>query len=1014
MSLTEWAIRNDRVTGVFVAVLLIGGVSAYAGMPQQMDPGFLTRVAQIVTIFPGASPDRIEQLVTDPIEQAVQAIPELDYVTSTSRTGVSIVSVNIREEFTNIRPVFDDLRRKVDAVRGDLPSGVIGPNVNDELGDIYPIMFSMVAEGYSDAEMTETAETIRDQLLHVDGVGKVDILGDQDERIFVEFSNARLSQLGLSALSLRQALATRNIIAPGGEIDLGAERLALEPSGNFGSVEELRETLIPLPTGSVAYLGDITEVTRGYIDPPQALVTLNGERALTLAVNMSDGNNLVELGARVRAFFDNLTARYPHGIEFEQTYFQPNEVEAKVSEFADSVLQAIAIVLVVMLLSLGLRTGFVVSTLIPTAMIMTILVLSTTSESINQMSLAALIIALGLLVDNAIVVTESVLLRMGKGESAVEASIASCKELRIPLLISSLTTSAAFLPIFLAESAVGEYTGVLFTVVTITLLISWVLSITMIPLLCVWILRVPKNEGDPYAGRFYRAYRRLLTAILRRRWMTLGAVIAAFVASLQLWGLVPAIFFPAQERAFFMAELSLPSGVPIESTREMNAAVDRFMRTEQEEGNVRSWTTFMGETPVPFTLGYSPSPSLAGFSELMVNTVDVDAVPGVMERLERWVLDEFPDVQTDIRMLAAGPPVTKPVEIRISGSDTERLFEIVDDVQQQLNEIPGAQNIDTDWGARVKKLVVRIDQERARRAGVSHQDIATAMQAYLTGIETTRYREEDESIPVVVRSLSGDRRDLDRVRDLAVPLPGQTGTIPLSQVADIDLVFEAARVKRRDRYRTVTVRADVTGDTTAIGVVGEIEPWMIEQQAEWPVGYRYEFGGEIESSVEANQSIGDKLPIAGLIIVLLLVGQFNSLRKPIVVLSTIVLALIGVVIGLVVMESTFGFMTLLGIVSLAGIVINNAIVLLDRVQLQLDDGLLPFEAVVSAAEQRVRPILLTTATTVASLLPLYLTGGAMWRPMAVAIMFGLVFSTVLTLLVVPLSYAILFRVPNDA
>ncbi|MEM9865664.1 MAG: efflux RND transporter permease subunit, partial [Myxococcota bacterium] len=770
MSLTEWAIRNDRVTAVFVAVLLLGGISAYLSMPQQMDPGFLTRTAQIVTRFPGASPDRVEQLVTDPIEQAVQAIPELDFVSSTSRTGVSIVAVNIREEFTDIRPIFDDLRRKVDAAVDDLPSGIIGPNVNDELGDIYPIMFSMMADGFSDSEMMEIAETIRDQLLYVDGVGKVEILGDQEERIFVEFSNARLSQLGLSATSLQQALATRNIIMPGGEIDLGTERLTLEPSGNFGSVEELRETLIPLPSGSVAYLGDITDVTRAYIDPPRGLVTLNGERALTFAVNMSDGNNLVDLGTRVREFFDGLTARYPHGIDFEQTYFQPSEVEDKVSEFAGSVFQAVAIVLGVMLLTLGLRTGFVVSTLIPTAMIMTILVLSFTGESINQMSLAALIIALGLLVDNAIVVTESVLVRMGKGESAFDAAVASCKELRVPLLISSLTTSAAFLPIYLAESAVGEYTGALFTVVSITLLISWVLSITMIPLLCVWLLRAPKQEGDPYGGPFYRAYRKLLSVVLRRRWATLVGVIVAFVASLQLWGLVPAIFFPAQERAFFMAELSLPSGMSIESTQTMSAAVDRFMRSEQEEGTVDSWTTFIGETPVPFTLGYSPSPSLAGYSELMVNTADVESARGVMERLERWVIGEFPDVQTNIRMLSAGPPVNKPVQIRLSGSDTERLFEIVDEVRARLGEIEGAQNIDTDWGPRVKKLVVRIDDERARRAGVSHQDIAMAMQAYLTGIETTRYREEDDSIPVVVRSLSGDRRDLDRVRDLAVAL----------------------------------------------------------------------------------------------------------------------------------------------------------------------------------------------------------------------------------------------------
>ena len=1023
MSITAAAIRNNRVTAVMVGVLLLAGLSAYLSMPQQMDPGFLVRTAQVITRFPGASPDRVEQLVTDPIEQAVQAIPELDFVSSTSRTGVSIVAVNIREEFTDLRPIWDDLRRKIDAIRNELPSGIRGPEVNDELGDIYPIMFSMTGDGFEAREMSEIAEAIRDQLLHVEGVGKVEILGDQEERIFVEFSNARLLQLGLSPLAIQQMLASRNIIVPGGEIDLGSERLTLEPSGNFGSVDELRRTLVDLPGGGVVYLGDITTIVRDYIDPPRGLVTVNGQRALTFAVNMSDSHNLVELGARVKSFFDELPARYPHGIDFERTYYQPVEVEAKVAEFIESVVQAVAIVLVVMLLSLGLRTGFVVSTLIPSAMIITIWVLSLVGETVNQMSLAALIIALGLLVDNAIVVSESILVRMGKGEKAFEAAVGACAELRVPLLISSLTTSVAFLPIYLAESAVGEYTGALFTVVTITLVISWVLAITMIPLLCVVVLRVQKTDGDPFGSAFYRVYRAALRTVLRRRIVSLIVVIAAFVGSLQLWGLVPAIFFPAQEQPFFMAELSLPPGTRIDETRSLAAEVDAFLQerrleeapAEGEEEGVEGtvgWTTFIGETPVPFTLGYTPSPSLAGYCELMVHTPSVPAARALMAELERWAVERFPDISTNIRMLSTGPPVDKPVQIRVSGPDSERVFEITDQVRAQLLELGGARNIDDDWGPRVKKLIVRVDEERARRAGVSHQEVATALQTYLSGLETTRYREEDESIPVLVRSVSVDRRDLDRVRNLAVFSQQRRTSVPLSQVADIDLAWEPSAVLRRDRYRTVTVEADIEEDTTAIAVVNSIRPWLEEQQAEWPLGYRFEFGGEMESSVKANASIGEKLPIAGLLIVLLLVGQFNSLRKPVVVLSTIVLALIGVVLGLVVMKSSFGFMTLLGIISLAGIVINNAIVLLDRIQLEIDEGKEPAAAIVAAAQQRVRPILLTTATTVASLIPLYLSGGAMWRPMAVAIMFGLIFSTALTLVVVPLLYAMLFRVPK--
>lgn len=1015
MSLTSTAIRRDRVTGVLIAVLLLSGVSAYFAMPQQMDPGFIIRTAQIVTRFPGASPDRVEQLVTDPIEQAAQSIPELDFISSKSRTGVSVVAVNIREEFSDMRPIWDSLRRKIDAIKKDLPSGIVGPEINDELGDTYPMLFSMTGDGFSDHELSEIAEVIRDELLHIKGVAKVEVLGEQEERVFVEYSNARLRQMGLSPGFLQNVLQARNIIMPGGEIDLGPERISLEPSGNFVSVEELGRTLVQLPGGGLSYLGDITEIRRGYIDPPRGRVTVGGRRALTFAVSMSDGDNLVELGATIKTFFDDLPARYPHGIDFELTYFQPKDVSAKVEEFVSSVVQAVAIVLGVMLVTLGLRTGLIVSALIPAAMVITIWVLSLIGESLNQMSLAALIIALGLLVDNAIVVSESIMVRMGNGEKTFEAAVGACRELQTPLLVSSLTTAAAFLPIYLAESMVGEYTGSLFTVVSITLLVSWMLALTMTPLLCTWFMKV-EPSGDDFGGAFYRTYRGLLGWVLRHKVVVLGMVIAAFVGSLQLWQFVPQIFFPSQGTPFFMAGLTLPPGTSIETTEDMASAVDHFLEqelatNEQRQEGIKSWTTFIGETPPTFTLGYTPSPSEGGYCELMVHTTSEETVPDLMDRLRRFVIERFPDVHTHIRMLSAGPPVDKPVQIRISGPDTDKVFALVDEVRAKLGTIDGTRNIDHDWGARVKKIAVRIDEQRARRAGVTNQDVAMAMQSFLSGMETTRYREEDESIPILVRSVATDRRDLGHVRSLAVFSSRGGGSVPLSQVADISLQWEPSAVLRRDRYRTATVEAGLEDGVTAMEVFSAIRPWLEEQDDGWDLGYRWEFGGEFESSVKANASIGVKLPIAGLVILLLLVSQFNSLRKPAIVLSTIVLALIGVVIGLVVMRSSFGFMTLLGVVSLAGIVINNAIVLLDRIQIEIEDnGMEPAAAIVSAAQQRARPIALTTATTVASLIPLYMSGGAMWKPMAVAIMYGLVFSTVLTLVVVPLLYALMFRV----
>ncbi len=1016
MSLTQGALYNNRITLAVLFILLYAGVTAYSSLPQQMDPGFTVRNAQVVTRFPGASPERVEQLVSDPIEQAIQSMPELDYVESTSRTGVSIVVAAIREEFKDVRPIFDSLRRKVQAVQ--LPAGVSEPQINDELGDIFPIIFTMSADGFSDRALKQIAKDIRDQLLQVDGVGKVDILGEQEERVFVEFNDSRLSQLGLTPALIQQSLQARNIILPGGQVDIGPEALVLEPSGNFDTIEDIRRTILRMPNGRLTYLEDLATIRRGYVDPPKGVVTSNGYPSIALAINMSDGNNLVDLGAEMKTFFKDLERSYPHGIDFQVAYFQPQNVESKVDDFVVNVLQAVGIVLVVMLFTLGLRTGLIVSALIPSAMIITIFVISLLGETINQMSLAALIIALGLLVDNAIVVSESIMVSMGKGTPVTKAAIESCKELQIPLLISSLTTASAFLPIYLAESAVGEYTAALFVVVSTTLLVSWLLALTMTPLLCQSFMRAPKaTDGDEFDSLFYRLYRGTLRFVLRFRLLSLAFAIAMFFGSLPLWGYVPNIFFPAQEDPFFLAAFNLPPGTSMDATIDMSKKIDRYLEDELkvdrsgEEEGVVSWTAFIGETPPPFTLGYSPSPSLGGYCELMVNVTSVEAAKAAMAKLQTFALQQLPDVKTHIRMLSAGPPVDKPVQVRISGSDMTKIYAIVDKVQAQLRQMDGVRNIADDWGARTKKLNVTIDNERALRSGVSHQDVANSMQTFVSGMTTTHFREGDESIPVVMRSVSEERRNLDRIRTLSV-YSGQEPR-PLSQVAALTLGIEPASVLRRGRARTVTVEAEVAEGTTAASVFTALRPFLEEEKKTWAPGYRWEYGGEFESSQKANASINAKLPVAGMAILLLLIWQFNSFRKTLIVLSSIVLALVGVVLGLIAFKSTFGFMTLLGVISLAGIVINNAIVLIDRIRIEIDDnGLPPKEAVISAAQQRLRPILLTTATTIASLIPLYLTGGLMWQPMAVAIMAGLLFSTLLTLLFVPLLYSMLFRVPK--
>jgi multidrug efflux pump subunit AcrB len=1020
MSLTEFALKRRTVTGTLIVVLIFAGLSAYVDAPRQMDPGFIIRTAMITTYFPGASPQRVEQLITDPIEKAVQEIPELDWVNSESRTGVSVIYVNIREEFKEMRPIWDDLRRKVDAVSPSLPEGIEGPIVNDEFGDVYPIMFSMTGDGFSYMELKDVADDLRDELLRVKAVAKVDILGAQEERLFVEYDNSVLSKLGMTPKMLKDNLQQRNIIQPGGEIDVAHESIALEPSGNFASVAELRRTVIRLPmTDELVYLEDIVDISRGYVDPPEGLVRIDGRPGLTLAVSMAEGGNLIQLGQELEEFFYAIQELYPHGVDFYRTYFQPTLVERKVNDFVDSVSQAVAIVLVVMLLTLGLRTGIVVATLVPTTMIIAIWAMGIFDIQLDQMSLAALIIALGLLVDNAIVVSESIMVRIADGEDGVSAALGATKELRVPLLIASLTTAAAFLPIRLAESAVGEYTGVLFSVVTITLLISWVLALTMIPILCVRFLK-PKKAEEPFDSRFYRFYRRTILAVLRRPGLSILIAIAGFVGGIQLYRVVPQLFFPQQATNFFVAELTFPPGTSIQTTESMIEDMESYVRSDllakDDEDGITHWASFISMSPPRFTLTYNPDAPKPRYSETMIHTTTAEVVPEVMAKLEHYVTERYPDLRPHIRPLGNGPPVRKPIEVRISGKDVDRVFEIAEDVKQWLNARPDTRNVGDNWGPKVKKIVVEVSEDQARRAGITNEDVATSLQTFLSGYETTQYREDDKTIPVVLRSLAEGRRNIDRLATLSV-FAQDGSSVPLTQVASGQLEWESSEILRRDRYATVTVDSDTVGDVTAFEVIAELEPWLEEQKKGWGVGYRYEFGGEVEGSGEANASIGAKLPIAGMVIILLLVWQFNSLRKPTIVLATILFALVGVAIGLVIVDRLglpggyFGFMTLLGIVSLAGIVINNGIVLIDRIDIEMNEnGLSPPHAVIQAAQQRFRPIMLTTATTIASLIPLYAGGEEMFQPMAIAIMAGLLFSTLLTLGFVPLLYSLFYRV----
>ncbi|NND47009.1 MAG: efflux RND transporter permease subunit [Woeseiaceae bacterium] len=1026
MNLTAAAIDRNRVTLTIVALVVIAGVFAFQSLPKAQDPGFIIRTVLITTRFPGASPERVELLVTDKIEKKIQEMPEIDSINSESRTGISVIYANFKESYKVMRPIFDDLRRKVDTVKADLPQGALAPEVNDEFGDVFGSVYTLSGDGFSYAELKAVADELRDELLKEPDIAKVSIHGQQQEVIFVEYNNARLSELGLSPQQLSASLATVNILSSGGDIVSGRERITLEPSGNFESVADLQRTVIQLPGGALVYLEDIVDIYRGYKDPPRSVSRVNGEPTLAIAVSMRDGGDILKLGERLDVLMPELVSRYPWGITIEKVWFQAALVADVVQAFSSSLVQAIVIVILVMIAFLGLRTGVVVGSLIPTTIIASMFTMQIFDISINQISLTALIISLGLLVDNAIVIVESILVRRAKGQNAITAAIETGRELSTPLLISSLTTAAAFMPIAMAKSAVGEYTADIFYVVTIALLSSWLLAMTFVPMLTTVALKVEpagNNGAEPFEGRWYAFYRNLLSLSLRCQYRFLAVIVMLFVIAIFGLGLVRQQFIAPSEDPVLAAKLELPLGTSIETTQQVIAEVDAFIEATyfepaSGERRVRNWLTFIGEGGPRFKLNLNPPNPNPANSFVIANTLRGEDVDEVIAGIENYVHENHPDLAAQVKRLENGPPVDYPIIVRISGSDFDALYSIADQVTGFLYSLPQVSNAKNSWGLQTKKLRVDIDQELARRSGVTSEDVAYSLQSGLTGIDLTQYREGDELIPVTLRTIAADRQDFSKLDGLTVYSQSKGNNVPLKQVANVELTFEPGIIERRDRDRTLSLNVQLRGVATAAEVADVLVPWLEQSEQGWPAGHTFAIGGETEESGDANASIAAELPMAGMFILLLLVWQFNSLRKPAIIIATIPLGLIGVTFGLLVANSSFGFFTILGLISLSGIIINNAIVLLDRIAIEIRDfGRTQADAVMVACQQRMRPILLTTATTVLGMTPLLWGGTAMFKPMAITIIFGLAFAAALTLLVVPVLYSMFFRVsfsPSEA
>ena len=1023
MNFAKFSIEKNRVVLSILAVVMVMGGVFYTTLSRDSMPPYTIRVATIISSFPGASPERIEQLVTDKIEKIAQELPELKKVSSTSRTGISIVSVELKMDVApkDLQAVWDRLRRKINSLQG-LPNNVT-PQLNDDgVGEVFGIAVGITSDGFSYKEVKEYADDLRDDLIRLEDAAKVEINGAQEERVFVKFDNAKLKAYGLTSNTLKNIINNTNILNSGGEINIEEERIILEPTGNFNSVDDIKSMLIPVgKNGEVIALQDITTVEKGYIYPSKQKVRIDGNEAISLHVSLKKGRNIIKLGEEINTVLANYNAKLPIGLSVTRLSSIDTYIDTKIDGFMSNLMQAIAIVLAVMLIFLGLRTGLVIASLIPIVTIATLMVMGLMEIGLNQISLAALIMALGMMVDNAIVVAESIMVKMEEGIPVKKAAIDSCSELFMPLLISTLTTSAAFLAFFMAESVMGDIMGPIFVVISIALIASWLISLSIITLFCVFFLKVEKksNKKLGFLDRMIFAlkskYKDLILFALEWKKSVLISIVALFFLSLYGFVFLDVLFFPPSDRNMITIDINLPQGTKIESTTATVLAIEDFIKknlktTETKTEGVLDWSSYIGQGPSAYDLGYSSGEPNSNYAHILVNTSHFLANAALIKQLDTYCFNAFPNADIKVGLLGAGGSGT-PIEVKVSGNDPDKLALISESIKAKLFSISGTKNIKDDWGPKGKKFVIDIDQNKAQAAGITNQDIATSLQTVLDGFRAGEYREDDKSIPIVMLSANSQQQSLASLETLNVFGQNSGKSVPLLQVAKITPQWQYTKIKRTNLTRTINIQSELTAEGNANSIAAALTPWLLEEQKKWDLGYTFELGGDAASSAENMGAVIKYLPLSAFIIVMLLIIQFNSFRKMIMIVCTIPLGVIGMVLGLLVFGVPFGFMAFLGVISLAGIVINNAIVLVDRIEIEENEVKRNTQdAIIAACLQRFRPIILATFTTVLGLIPLYLGGGAMWEPMAVTIMIGLLFGTVITLLFIPSFYSVLYKV----
>jgi multidrug efflux pump len=1014
-NLSEWAITHQPVVLFMIILLGAAGIYSYLNLGRAEDPSFTIKTMVVNVAWPGATASEMQSQVADKIEKKLQELPHLDRVESYSQPGVSFIRVNLSDTTPPalVKELWYQVRKKVADIRGDLPAGITGPNFNDEYGDVYSALYMLTAQGLSPAEIKARAEDIRQSLLRVPDVNKVDIIGERPEKIFVEFSHAKLATLGLTIQQIFDSVAKQNAVVSGGSVDTSADRINLRVTGAFSGAAAI--AAVPVQAnGQIFRLGDIATIERGYEDPPSFIVREGGKPAIGLGVSMQDGANIITLGQNLERAMKSITAELPVGIEVTQIADQPDIVAGSVSEFVETFAEALAIVLVVSFLSLGWRTGIVVALSVPLVLAIVLLVMYASGLDLHRITLGALIIALGLLVDDAIIAIEMMVVKMEQGWDRARAATHAWTSTAFPMLTGTLVTAAGFLPVGFARSSAGEYAGGIFWVVGLALISSWIVAVIFTPYLGLKLLPDLARHGGSeasnaiYETRVYGMLRRVIELCLRWRWVVVAIAVMMFGAALAGFGFVQQQFFPTSTRTELFFEMRLPEGTAIGVTDQVAKNAESLLT---DDADIKSFTTYVGQGSPRFWLGLNPVLPNPNFAQIVIVTKDLEARERVKARLEgALAAGALPQARARVDRFVFGPPVGFPVQFRVVGPDPMKVRTIGEAVRQVMAANPKIIDPHLDWSEQVKSIRLEVDQDRARALGLTPQDVAQTLQTLLSGYTVTQYREGIEHIDVVARAVPEERLQLDRLPGLTI-IARNGIAVPLSQIARLHYEYEEPILWRRNRDLVLTARGDIVDRVQAPDVSQEIEPKLRQIKDALPYGYRIETGGSIEESAKANAALAAVFPAMAVVMLALLMIQMQSFSRLALVFVTAPLGLIGATGALLVSNRPFGFVALLGLIALAGMIMRNTVILVDQIERDIAAGHGRHRAIIEATVRRARPVVLTALAAILGMIPL--AQSIFWGPMAITIMGGLLVATVLTLLVVPALYALWFRVRHD-